>query len=195
MGIKAIFFIISEFAKIKKLSEARKFVSDSIIPGSEVNEIPNNWNNLQWLDLEALIRQGHTIGSHTKTHKRLSECNSLTELEEEVILSSKEIEFNLNITVKHFAYTFGDIDSFSKEALLLASSKFGFIHSGIRGNNINYTSPRAIRRDAAAGQLLNNEYKIFNNNLLDAFLDGFGDFRYIFPRRKLDSWAQKILND
>ena len=28
MGIKAIFFIISEFAKIKKPSEARKFVSD-----------------------------------------------------------------------------------------------------------------------------------------------------------------------
>ena len=191
MGIRAIFFIISEFAKIKEPSDARQFASDHIIPDSNILDIPKQWRNLQWSDLTDLIEQGHTIGHHTKTHKRLSECNSKAELEEEMLLSSREIELNLGIKISHFEFTFGDIDSFSKEALLLASSQFDFVYSGLRGNNINHTSPTAIRRDAAASQYLNNEYKILNNKLLGAFLDGFADFRYIDPRRKLDSWSRK----
>ena len=190
MGIKAIFFVISEFIKTKDHLEARKFVSKYIIPESNIKDIPNNWRNLQWHDLSALISQGHTIGHHTKMHKRLSECISESELEEEIVLSAKEMAFKLDIEIKHFAYTFGDIDSFSKEALLLASSKFNFVHSGLRGNNEKYNSPLAIRRDAATGQLSNNEYIIFNNKLLDAFLDGFADFRYISSRKKLDSWIK-----
>jgi len=190
MGIKAIFFVISEFIKTKDHLEARKFVSKYIIPESNIKDIPNNWRNLQWHDLSALISQGHTIGHHTKMHKRLSECISESELEEEIVLSAKEMAFKLDIEIKHFAYTFGDIDSFSKEALLLASSKFNFVHSGLRGNNEKYNSPLAIRRDAATGQLSNNEYIIFNNKLLDAFLDGFADFRYISSRKKLDSWVK-----
>jgi peptidoglycan/xylan/chitin deacetylase (PgdA/CDA1 family) len=190
MGIKAIFFVISEFIKIKDHLEARKFVSKYIIPESNIKDIPNNWRNLQWHDLSALISQGHAIGHHTKMHKRLSECISESELEEEIVLSAKEMAFKLDIEIKHFAYTFGDIDSFSKEALLLASSKFNFVHSGLRGNNEKYNSPLAIRRDAATSQLSNNEYIIFNNKLLDAFLDGFADFRYISSRKKLDSWIK-----
>jgi len=190
MGIKAIFFVISEFIKIKDHSEARKFVSKYIIPESSIKNIPSDWRNLQLFDLLALINQGHTIGHHTKMHKRLSESTSKDELKGEIVLSAQEMALKLDIEIKHFAYTFGDIDSFSKEALLLASTHFGFIYSGLRGNNGNYTSPMAIRRDATSTQYLNNEYKIFNNKLLDAFLDGFADFRYSSSRKKLDSWVK-----
>ena len=190
LGIKAIFFVISEFIKINNHIDAREFVSENIIPKSSIKDIPNDWRNLQWIDLSALISQGHTIGHHTKMHKRLSECISESELEEEIVLSAKEVEMKLDIEIKHFAYTFGDIDSLSESALLLAGSQFNFVYSGLRGNNDNYTSPMTIRRDAAAGQLLNNEYIILNNKLLDAFLDGFADFRYISSRKILDSWAK-----
>ena len=47
-------------------------------------------------------------------HTRLSNCSSKSDLEEEIIISAKEIELKLDIEVKHFAYTFGDITSFSK---------------------------------------------------------------------------------
>jgi peptidoglycan/xylan/chitin deacetylase (PgdA/CDA1 family) len=190
MGIKAIFFVVSEFIKIKDHLEARKFVSEYIIPGANIEDIPNNWRNLQWLDLSALISQGHTIGHHTKMHKRLSKCISENELKEEIVLSAKEMAFELDIEIKHFAFTYGDIDSFSKKALLIASSQFSFIYSGLRGNNKKYTSPMAIRRDSTSTQHLNHEYKIFNNKLLDAFLDGFADFRYISSNKKLDSWVK-----
>ncbi len=187
LGIKAIFFVIVEFIKIKNHLEARKFASKYLIPGSSIDNIPEHWRNLQWDDLASLTKQGHTIGHHTKMHTRLSHCNSRIELEEEIVISAKEIELNLGIEVNHFAYTFGDIDSFSKEALSIAKSQFSFVHSGLRGKNSNHNSPLAIRRDAAASQFP-NEYKIFHNKLLDAFLDGFADFRYKSSRKKLDSW-------
>ena len=191
MGIKAIFFIISEFAKIKEPSEARKFISLNLIPGSKLQDIPSQWSNLQWHDLSALVKQGHSIGHHTRTHKRLDKFTSKAQLEDEILISARDIEINLGIKVNHFAYTYGDIDSFSREALLIASRKFGFVYSGIRGNNFNHISSMVIRRDAAASQYLNNEYKIFNNKLLDAFLDGFADFSYINSRKKLDLWSRK----
>jgi peptidoglycan/xylan/chitin deacetylase (PgdA/CDA1 family) len=189
LDIKAIFFVINEFIKIKDPIEARQFASECLIPGSSLNDIPKTWCNLQWGDLKNLIKQGHTIGHHTKMHSRLSNCNSKGDLEEEIITSAREIELKLGIEVKHFAYTFGDINSFSKEAMLIAKSKFSFIHSGLRGDNSVHTSPLAIRRDAAATQF-QCEYKILNNKLLSAFLDGFADFKYKSSLKKLDSWVK-----
>jgi peptidoglycan/xylan/chitin deacetylase (PgdA/CDA1 family) len=189
LDIKAIFFVINGFIKIKDPLEARHFASEYLIPGSSINDIPKSWGNLQWNDLKNLIKQGHTIGHHTKMHTRLSNCSSKNDLEDEIIISAKEIELKLDIKVKHFAYTFGDINSFSKEALSIAKSKFSFIHSGLRGNNSALTSPLAIRRDAAATQFP-NEYKILHNKLLGAFLDGFADFKYKSSLKKLDSWTK-----
>jgi peptidoglycan/xylan/chitin deacetylase (PgdA/CDA1 family) len=189
LDIKAIFFVISEFIKIKDTFKVKQFVSKYILDGFNINNCPKTWSNLQSTDLKKLIKQGHTIGSHTKTHKRLSNCNSKSELEEEIIMSAKNIELILGIEIKHFAYTFGDIDSFSKDALLIAKSKFSFIYSGLRGDNSKLTSPFAIRRDAASIQSP-VEYKILNNKLLGAFLDGFSDFHYKSSREKIDFWTK-----
>jgi len=191
LGIKAIFFVISDFVKIKDRAESHKFIADHIIPGSKVLDIPKSWGNMQLKDLSALIKQGHTIGWHTKLHNRLSECSSKNELEDELILSSENLSHQLGIEINHFAYTFGDLESFSEAAHLVAKRKFRFIYSGLRGNNIQNISPLAIRRDAAAYQLPNNEYRVFNNRLLDSFLGGFADFRYKLSKKILDSWCRE----
>ncbi len=190
MDIKAIFFIISDFAQIKDPVEARQFIADNIIPGSNIEDIPKHWKNMQWHDLAYLIEQGHMIGCHTKTHARLSHCTSESGLEEEILTSASKISDKLHIDINHFAYTFGDINSFSQAAMKIAKRQFNFVYSGVRGNNSEHISPLAIRRDAAAYQLKNNEYRIFDNKLLTAFLDGFADFRYKKPKDILDKWCQ-----
>ena len=192
MGIKAVFFVVSDFVKIKDHDEAHQFVANHIIPGAKKEDIPQAWNNMQWSDLEALLEQGHTIGGHTKRHARLSEGVLKEELIEELIVSATHVEKTLGMQVEHFAYTFGDIDSFCQEALSVASSKFKYIYSGVRGNNAECVSPLAIRRDAAAFQNAIYEYSLFNNNLLDAFLNGAVDFRYKEPRKRIDLWSQSI---
>ncbi len=146
---------------------------------------------MQWNDLEALIEQGHTIGCHTKKHASLSNCRSEEELEGEIIVSADRLMGKLGCNIEHFAYSFGGIDSFSQEALAVAKRRFRFIYSGIRGDNVKVCSPFAIRRDSAAYmRRSDNEYALFNKNLLDAFLGGTADFHYAKPRETLDSWCQ-----
>jgi len=190
LGIKAIFFVISDFVKIETPLASRQFIAKYIIPNSKLSDIPEAWRNMQLSDLSALIEQGHTIGYHTKLHSRLSDCTTGSELEDELISSSKCISTQLGIDINHFAYTFGDIESFSEAALAVAKSNFQFIYSGLRGNNGLGISPLAIRRDGAAYQLNNNEYRIFNNKLLASFLGGFVDFRYKKSKSTLDQWCQ-----
>jgi len=190
LGIKAIFFVVSDFVKIQDPLSSRKFIAEHIIPGSKLSDIPKTWKNMQISDLSALVEQGHTIGCHTKLHARLSNCLTESELEDELIGSSKYISSQLGIDIKHFAYTFGDLASFSEKALIIAKRNFQYIYSGLRGNNNKNISPLAIRRDAAAYQLSNNEYRVFNNALLGAFLEGAADFHYKNDNNVLDSWCK-----
>ena len=189
-GIKAIFFVVTDFVDIENVDDAHQFIADNIIPGIKKEEIPKHWHNTKWEDLSALIEQGHTIGSHAKKHTRLSSCNNKDDLIEELVISANYIESKLGKKVKHFAFPFGNIESFSKAAMEVAKSQFRYIHSGLRGNNVNNVSPLAIRRDVAAFQLSNNEYRIYDEKLLKTFLDGAADFRYSNAKRKLDSWCR-----
>jgi len=190
LGIKAIFFVVTDFIDINNEDEAHQFIADNIIPSAKKDEIPKHWSNMHWEDLIALIDQGHTIGSHTKKHTRLSNCNNKDELIDELVISANYIESKLGKKVEHFAFTFGNIESFNNAAMEVAKSQFSFIYSGLRGNNNNNVSPLAIRRDAGAYQLSNNEYRLCDDRLLKIFLDGVADVRYLTARRKLDSWCQ-----
>lgn len=188
MGIKAVFFVVSDFVEIKDRDEAHQFIAEYIMPEIEVVDIPDSMNNMQWEDLQTLNQQGHTIGCHTRKHAKLSTC-SLKELNEEIIDSAACIREKLGISIEHFAYPFGDIDSFSKEAMDVAVTNFKYIYSGIRGDNINLFSPYTIRRDSAATQTKTYEYTPLDNKLLDAFLAGTADFHYSKARDIIDSWV------
>jgi peptidoglycan/xylan/chitin deacetylase (PgdA/CDA1 family) len=188
MGIKFIFFVVSDFVNIEDKEEAHQFISKHIMPDANVEDIPNNWNNMKWSDLKALLEQGHSIGGHTKRHARLSACNNEHELKIELIESADCITKKLGCEVKHFAFTFGDIDSFSKEALSIARRKYSYIYAGARGNNARSLSRHTIRRDCAAIQSEHYEYIMYNNNLLDAFLGGAADIFYRKYRKLIDSW-------
>ncbi len=193
MDIQAIFFVISDFVDIQDSHASRRFINNYIAPKHKLSDIPEHWRNMQWKDLEALLKQGHTIGSHTKKHIRLSDCRSKSELEDEIILSADKIMKKLDINVEHFAYTFGDINSFSEEALGVAKQRFKYVFSGVRGDNANNVSPLAIRRDSTGHQFFGGlEYVLFNNKLLDAFLAGFGDFKYASDRKIIDQWCRNL---
>jgi peptidoglycan/xylan/chitin deacetylase (PgdA/CDA1 family) len=135
------------------------------------------WNDLAWL-LEA----GHTIGSHTRKHARLSELKQANELEAEIIESANVIERNLGVKVEHLAYPFGDLASFSPEALGVAKQRFSFIYTGLRGDNARGAPPPwALRRDV-----------IFPSNsfgLIGALLEGGADIRYARELAKYESWG------
>ena len=150
LGIKSIFFVVSDFVNQSSASEAKKFVSNFILEGSSIESMDDTMVNMTWEDLSLLSKEGHTIGAHTKTHKRLSEVLTKKQMITEVLESANSIEKKLSINVTNFAYTFGDISSFSLDALKCAATKFSYVHTGLRGNNVNEASLLSIRRDAVS---------------------------------------------
>lgn len=191
LGIRALFFVISDFVDIVDPIAAREFISQNIYPGRSPEELPKHWLNMGWTDLDALVKQGHSVGSHTRTHARLSTLED-QDLEQEIVASADRMELRLGMPVKHFAYTFGDVASFSEKAMLIAQKRYKFIYSGLRGNNVDGVSNFAIRRDSSAVQDSSHNYSVFPNHLLGTFLEGSADKYYSSARNMLDSWARPL---
>jgi len=95
----------------------------------------------------------------------------------------------LGVPIEHFAYTFGNLASFSEKALMIAQRRFRFVYSGLRGDNAGGVSPFALRRDAVAMQDSFFNYAVYSNSLLGAILEGATDFHYAQYRTQLDSWC------
>ena len=99
-------------------------------------------------DMRNLIKNGHYIGSHTMNHKRLSELKFEKDLYDEIVISKLILEKELKISVEHFAFPFGDINSISAQAMKLASQYYKYIYSGVRGLNTLKVKRHAIRRES-----------------------------------------------
>lgn len=192
MGIRALFFAVSDFVDLVDRDDARSFIAKHIQPGSQAGELPAHWYNMGWADLEALLEQGHCIGGHTRTHARLSQINAVLDLEREIATSADALAQRLGVPIEHFAYTFGDLASFSDKALAVARRRFRFIYSGLRGDNAGGVSPFALRRDASALQDSCFNYTVFSNSLLGAFLEGAADFKYARDIALLSNWSRLV---
>lgn len=181
MDIKALFFIVSEFADLSDDADWRSFVARNIHPRLPLENVATHWRNMSWNDLTYLLEAGHSIGAHTAHHARLSELEQ-GDLTAEIILSADILEQKLGCKIEHFAYTFGDLASFSPEALAVARSRFKFVYTGLRGLNAYGVEPWAIRRDAIAAT--------DSFSLLGALLEGGADRFYAPSLTIYESWDQ-----
>ena len=182
MGIKALFFVISEFVKLSGETDWRSFVAQNICyPNILINEVPSHWRNMTWNDLNYLLESGHSIGAHTAHHARLSQLPN-KDLVAEILLSADTLEEKLGTKISHFAYTFGDLASFSPAALAIARTRFKFIYTGLRGINASGVAPWAIRRDAVAAT--------DSLALLGALLEGGVDWMYVRSLSEYGSWGK-----
>lgn len=183
MKIPALFFVISNFVNLSKQDDWRSFVTQNIFPGMKSMDVPAHWQNMTWDDLSYLLETGHSIGGHTMNHARLSQVAS-TELDAEIIGGADILEKRLCVEVEHFAYTFGDLRSFSPAALEVARSRFKYIFTGLRGDNASGVNSWAIRRDAMAAT--------DSFSLMGALLEGGADRFYASSRAEYDSWGRLV---
>ena len=179
-GLRAIFFVISEYVSIPGDGDWRAFVSANIWPGRSSELIPGHWQNMSRKDLLQLIDMGHTIGCHSLRHAR---CATLppNELADNLVVAADEIAALINQPVEHFAYPFGDVGSFSETALAVARDRFEFIHTGIRGVNSEATFPWAVFRDSFE--------PCDSINWQGAVLNGITDWKYRDARSQFLQWG------
>jgi len=187
LDIKAIFFIVSKFASLDNKEKTREFIAKNFFPEKSLSDIPNHLSNMDWNDLEYLLSQGHHIGGHTANHLRLSELPE-SELYDEIVSSADILEERLGVSLEHFAYTFGNIESFSPTALEIAKKRFKYIFTGLRGINSADVPLWAIRRDA----MQSKDHFIDKNSLVGAFLEGGADWSYTRALSTYHQWGNKV---
>ena len=184
MGIKAIFFVIPGFIEATDKGHSKEFLRDQLYSGiSKEFKIPSNLRSMSWDQIRTLVEQGHIIGSHSMSHRRLSEITELGELEYEIIESGKVIEKQIDAKVRHFAFPFGNVTGFSKPAADIAIANYEFVFSGIRGSNFRLPRGRILRRETV--------FPWDPKGFELAVLAGGADKRYEKQLKILDSWCEQ----
>lgn len=185
LGIRALFFVCSGFAGLQNRRDQIGFITDRLYPpggGEDPGIIGPDVKNMSFSDVKFLAESGHTIGTHSATHARLSTTREHHRLVEEIVSSADRLQDRLGVAVEHFAYPFGNVASFSGAALDVARGRFRYIHTGMRGDNSKSLRPWAIRRDTIS---LDDPLK-----LVGAFLEGAADWRYRRDIETYESWAR-----
>ena len=86
---------------------------------------------------------GHTIGIHGFNHENFGELNE--KQINKLIRESINIFNKLNIPINHFAYPFGNKNSFNQRSNRVLKKYFKFIHLGIRGSNYSDKSTNSCK--------------------------------------------------
>ncbi len=147
LGIRALFFVVTKYALLGEQDDWRAFAARNIVLTRNPVAIPENFRNMSIADLQTLMAAGHTIGAHTATHARLSTL-TWSSLYEEIVGGADLLETHLGTPLRHFAYPFGDFDSISAEAAGVARQRFGYVYTGMRGDNGCVKLAWHLRRDS-----------------------------------------------
>jgi peptidoglycan/xylan/chitin deacetylase (PgdA/CDA1 family) len=182
-NIKAVFFITSEFINCIDRNSQKMFIANNIYKGSmSPRDVPSNLGPMSWDDLGFLIKEGHMIGAHSKTHRYLSEEVIENVLKDEIIDSADFLELKLGIKIRLFAYPFGTLKSLSEESNRIVNTRFDFAFNGIRGRNNHNTNPLGIRRESVS-----YDYTIDYFNFI---VMGGLSWYYYFERKKVDKMTK-----
>ena len=184
LNIKACFFVVSDFIDCP-IEHCQDFVEKNILQSNLPQGCdPSEYAPMRWPDLQALQDIGHTIGFHTKTHRRLSLIRDEAALEEELLLSTQSFSDKLNKPVAHFAYTFGDINSINAWVLRKAAEKYYYIYSGVRGKNKVCQHRASVRRESISLDC--------NLRYLRFIIEGGLSIFYVRARKSLDKMVAAL---
>jgi len=179
LKIKAIFFIIPNFLKIKNISKSKKFIYKNINKFIDFSKFDFSMRNMSIDDLKYLKNKGHHIGMHTLNHKNLSFIRNKNILRKEIFSDLSFFKKLLKLkSPLSFAYPFGNISSINHSSVEIIYKYYDCIFSGVRGDNSNLDMKDILLRDAITDK---DDF-----NLIESFLNGISDFYYKSDRKKLD---------
>jgi peptidoglycan/xylan/chitin deacetylase (PgdA/CDA1 family) len=180
LGIKALFFVCPELMNVPRDSQRQEIAAQMFEGSLRSEHLPEDLFLMSWDGLNELAASGHTIGSHTGTHRRLSTLPA-SAAAPEIVNSADLIEAHTDKPVQWFAYPFGDIDSIDASSLASISQRYTYCCTGVAGPNGAQTEPLAILRENIDLDL-SFAYQLF-------VLEGGMDFLY---RRSADKYRSMI---
>ena len=182
-NIQGIFFITLNFIKLKSKIKTTKFLKYNLKVLERKKDEFFDIKNMNFNNINFLVKSGHVIGAHTIDHKDLARL-SFKNQKYEIVDYKKQLNKKLKIkNINHFAFTFGELKNIDKNSLQISLQNYDFVYSGIRGNNYK-SNNKVLFRDNCDLHLTFKE--IF------FFLNGFGDLYYFFKRLSLLKIFNKI---
>ena len=138
-GIKAIFFLISDFVGCGDATQIKKFASHNLLLTSEDIQ-STDCTPMTSSEASNLLELGHNIASHSMSHARMSSLDT-DDLEKEMRLSRDSLQKMLpspssgSPGVTEFAFPFGDIQSISSDSADIGLRYYQRLYTGCRGPN------------------------------------------------------------
>ncbi|MBX9633734.1 MAG: polysaccharide deacetylase family protein, partial [Magnetospirillum sp.] len=127
---KAVFFVCPGLMALP-LQQQRAAIAANIFDGKRSpSDLPADMALMDWSALERLAAQGHMIGNHTMSHRRLTTLSS-EQVEAEIAEGAHAIAQNLGRKADWFAFPFGDIDSVNAAVIKAAARHHRFCRSGV----------------------------------------------------------------
>lgn len=124
-GFVGWYFVPLEFIDTPPEAQRAYAAAHSILPsppGAAPHEAAQNGRPadpriaMSWEELRDLLRRGHVVGCHTRTHHRLTASTPAAQLDDEIIAARAELEQKLGAAVDHFCWVGGEEFSYSREA-------------------------------------------------------------------------------
>jgi peptidoglycan/xylan/chitin deacetylase (PgdA/CDA1 family) len=143
---KAVFFVCPGLVDLAP-DVQRAAIAENIFDGQrQAADLPDALRLMTWPEIAFLHGQGHAIGNHTLSHRRLTLLSD-AELEAEIAGGAEAVRRHLGIEAEWFAFPFGDISSVNARVLAAAGRRHNFVRSGIRGLNPPGTNRHAMLAD------------------------------------------------
>jgi peptidoglycan/xylan/chitin deacetylase (PgdA/CDA1 family) len=142
-GIRAIFFVLPNL--IDAPGDLRRQLTATYVFDGLAESASWESDLMSWEEIGSLREQGHSIGSHTLSHRRLSTLGR-NDLVEEIAGSAARLRAKIGEPIHWFAYPFGTVDSISPEAYDVVRSTYRFCCSAVRGLN-ERGAPLALFRE------------------------------------------------
>lgn len=144
-SIQAFFFIVPKFIE----SNSADYFQNHIRPmiNMNIDAFPIDCEPMTWDEVQSLIDRGHSIGSHSMTH-RLNKLMDEGELKREISDSKAIIEDKLNINIAAFCSPNNTLSFVSDLANLMISKHYKLHFTTINGRNKanDFEFPKAVYR-------------------------------------------------
>lgn len=146
LGVKGVFFLcpglMNSPPERHPETITRHICEGAMAPG----DLPPDLALMSWDEAASVAAAGHTLGSHTLSHRRLAGLEN-GERAREVVEARRVLEDRLGIRAAWFSYPFGDVDSIDAPSLSAVAREHRFCASGIRGLNSAGTHPLGLLRE------------------------------------------------
>jgi peptidoglycan/xylan/chitin deacetylase (PgdA/CDA1 family) len=130
-GVRALYFVVPEFIEA---SNSEEYYIRHIRPNPDrkIDNTSDDVTCMTWEDLKQLQGLGHTIGSHTMTHRLHSEMTE-EEIKFEIIQSKLNLTERLGVPIEHFASPNNTLWSVNRVAAALIKENYKYHHTTIPG--------------------------------------------------------------